>query len=104
MYEYGNLALQNKNDDLSCTEALDLVSKSADMGYAPAKRTLGFLYIFAENKDVLQISNYDRCSLDKNVYKGTQLLIQAVTGGDTTAKRILEDINARRAQEDTNAQ
>ena len=104
MYEYGNLALQNKNNDLSCAEALDLVSKSADMGYAAAKRTLGFLYIFAENKDVLQISNYDRCSFDKNVYKGTQLLIQAVTGGDTTAKRILEDINARRAQEDTNAQ
>jgi hypothetical protein len=38
------------------------------------------------------------------VYKGTQLLIQAVTGGDSTAKRILEDINTKRDQPDTDSQ
>lgn len=97
MYEYGNLTLQNKNDAISCEEALNLVKKASDQDYIPAKRTLGFLYIFAENKDVLQVSNYDRCNYDKNVYKGTQLLLEAALRGDSTAKRLVDEINAKRS-------
>jgi eukaryotic-like serine/threonine-protein kinase len=98
MYEYGNLTLQNKNDALSCEEAMSLIQKASDKDYIPAKRTLGFLYIFAENKEVLQVSNYDRCNYDKNVYKGTQLLLQAALRGDSTAKRLMDEINAKRGE------
>lgn len=90
MYEYGNLALKNKNNDIDCATALDLINRASDSDYAPAKRTLGFLHLFADNRDVLHLSNYDRCEYEKNVVKGTKLLMQAVVAGDTTASRILE--------------
>jgi serine/threonine-protein kinase len=90
MYEYGNLALKNKNNDIDCATAIDLISRASDSNYVAAKRTLGFLYLFAENRDVLHMSNYDRCEYEKNVVKGTKLLMQAVVAGDTTASRVLE--------------
>jgi serine/threonine-protein kinase len=90
MYEYGNLALKNKNNDIDCATALDLINRASDSDYAPAKRTLGFLHLFADNRDLLHLGNYDRCEYEKNVVKGTKLLMQAVVAGDTTASRILE--------------
>ena len=96
MYQYANLALQDKNPDLDCGRALLLLDSASERSYAPAMRTLGFLHIFAENKDVLGASNYDRCSYEKNVTKGIQYLIQAIRAGDSTAKSIMDDINAKR--------
>lgn len=93
MYEYGNLGLQKKNGDIECQKALDLVKKASDRGYAPAKRTLGFLYLFADNKDILGINDYEQCTYERNVFKGSRLLMEAVLKGDTTAKKILDQLN-----------
>ncbi|MCU7552031.1 protein kinase [Chitinophagaceae bacterium LB-8] len=101
MYEYGNFALKNKNNDIDCATALDLINRASDSNYTPAKTTLGFLYLFADNRDVLHLSNYDRCEYEKNVVKGTKLLMQAVVAGDTTASRILEQ---HKENSDTTAQ
>jgi serine/threonine-protein kinase len=93
MYYYGNLGLQKKNDEIDCGKAFELVEKASNKGYVPAKRTLGFLYLFADNKDVLQINNYDQCNYDRNVFKGSKLLMEAVIAGDTTAKRLSEELD-----------
>jgi serine/threonine-protein kinase len=90
MFEYSNLALHDKYEALPCDEAVRLLQQAADKGYVPAKRTLGFLYVFAENQQVLQVSNYDRCPHQKNIARGTRLLMEAVLAGDSTAGRWLE--------------
>ena len=98
MYEYSNLALQNKNENesLACSQAFDMLTEAANKGYTPAKRTLGFLYCFADNEEILRASNYyERCTYSKNVSKGSQLLIQAMLQGDTTASRLLDDLNIK---------
>jgi eukaryotic-like serine/threonine-protein kinase len=95
MYHYGNLALQGLNPEISCEEALQFVQKASDKNYTPAKRTLGFLYLFAENSDILQINGYQHCKYQKDYGKGSRLLIQAVAEGDTTAKRLLDEIDRR---------
>jgi serine/threonine-protein kinase len=99
MYEFGNLGLRGKNTDIGCDEAYAYVQRASEKDYAPAKRTLGFLYLFADNKDVLQISNYDHCNYERNVFKGTRLLVEAVTGGDTTAQRLLQEIRLNKPDE-----
>jgi serine/threonine-protein kinase len=93
MYEAANLALQGKNPSLACDDAIALLKKSADVGHLPAKRTLGILYLFAENKAVLQINNYTQCGFDKNFVKGRSYLIEAANGGDTTARQLLDELN-----------
>jgi len=93
MYQWGNLALQRKNDAVSCNEGWSWVQKASDKGYIPAKRTLGFLYLFADNEQVLQINGYDMCQYERNVYKGAKLLTEAMLSGDSTAKRLLEELN-----------
>lgn len=98
MFNYANLALQNRNDAIDCGEALMLLDKASEAGYAPAKRVLGFLYIFAENTDVLASNNYDHCTYEKNAAKGTQLLIQANRAGDTLAREILERTNLQTSE------
>jgi serine/threonine protein kinase len=90
MYEYSNLALLGKYEALDCTEAIRLLKDASDRGYTRAKSTLGFLYLFAENQQVLQVSNYDRCPHEKNVLRGSKLLMEAVLAGDTTAGKWLE--------------
>ena len=100
MYQYANLALQNKNPELDCGRALVLLDSASEKGYGPALRTIGFLHIFAENKDVLAASNYDHCSYERNITKGVQYLIQAIRAGDSTAKSIMDDINAKREMEE----
>ncbi len=99
MYHYGNLTLHDKNNNIDCKEALKLVTKAADKGFIPAKRTLGFLYLFAKNEDVLRISNYNHCTYEKNVLRGTKLLMEAVVAGDTTAKRIMDEVNVKKGEE-----
>jgi eukaryotic-like serine/threonine-protein kinase len=90
MYELSNLALHDKYEALPCDEAIRLLKEASNKGYAPAKRTLGFLYVFAENQQVLQVSNYDRCPYEKNVGRGTKLLMEAVLSGDTAAGKWLQ--------------
>ena len=97
MYYYGKLALQNKNSNISCIEAFDLLKKASDKGYAPAKRTLGFLYSFANDKVELQQAGYaDRCLFSQNMSKGSVLLMEATLEGDTTASRLLDVLKTRR--------
>ena len=92
-YNAANLALQGKNASLSCEEAVAQLKKTADAGYLPAKRTLGILYLFAENKAVLQIDGYTQCEFDKNFAKGRSYLTEAANGGDTTARQLLNQLN-----------
>ena len=95
MYHYGNLALQGLNNEVNCEQAFNFVKRASDKDFTPAKRTLGFLYLFAENEDVLQINGYDHCKYDKDYQKGSKLLVEAVADGDTTAKRLLDEINRK---------
>lgn len=95
-YQYARLSLQNKNDNLTCIEAFDLLKKASDKGFTPAKRTLGFLYSYADNKAVLQQANYyDRCNFAKNLSFGSQLLMEAALAGDTAASSLLDQLNIK---------
>ena len=97
MYMWGKLALQNKNNYISCAEAFDWLKKASDKGYSPAKRTLGFLYSFANNKEELKKANYgERCNFGENLAKGSNLLMEATLSGDTAASRMLDELNARK--------
>ena len=99
MYHYGNLALQGFNTDITCEQAFEYIEKASDKNYTPAKRTLGFLYLFAENPDILKINEYHRCQYEKDYQKGSKLLVEAVAEGDTTAKRLLDEINRKLGSE-----
>ena len=88
-----NLALQGKNNTVGCDEALSMLRRASDAGNLPAKRTLGFLHMFAENEAVLSINGYTRCVFDKNFTRARQYLSQAANGGDTTAKKLLNELN-----------
>ena len=100
MFYYGDLALRNKNQDIPCAEAIALVKKASDKNYVEAKRTLGFLYLFAESPQMLKVSNYDRCQYEKDLTQGTKLLMEAVLSGDTTARRILDLHKSTNREED----
>lgn len=92
MYEYGNLGLQYQIEEINCDEAFLLVKSASDMGYIPAKRTLGILYYYADDTDVLESNNYENCSYEKSVYKGTKLLKEAAAAGDAQAKILYREI------------
>ncbi|RYY89673.1 MAG: serine/threonine protein kinase [Chitinophagaceae bacterium] len=96
-FEFGNLALQGKHSALDCGAALELVLKASDKGYVPAKRTMGFLYVFADNPEALRANNYERCSYERNVFKGTRLLIEAAAQGDEAAKKLADEIQSGNA-------
>lgn len=93
LYHAANFALQGKNEAVSCSQGLTLLNRSSDLGYLPAKRTLGVLHLFAENPAWLQINGYNQCNYVKDVAKARGLLSQAANGGDTTARQILEELN-----------
>ena len=92
-FEYGNLALKDRNREIDCDRASELIQMASDGGYLPAKRTLGFLYLFGQNRDVMRLNNYTRCTHERNVIKGSRLLMEALSAGDSTAGEILEDAN-----------
>jgi eukaryotic-like serine/threonine-protein kinase len=92
MYHYGNLGLKRKIN-IDCEASLNWVRRSSDKGHPEAKRTLGFLYIFADNQDILRSNEYDQCSYERNVFRGTQLLREASASGDSVAARILDQLN-----------
>ena len=76
-----------------------MLKKLATNGYVPAKRTLGFLYAFADDDPALFQNNYDRCNFIKNVNQGSKLLMEAMLTGDTSARRMLDDLNAQSQQQ-----
>jgi eukaryotic-like serine/threonine-protein kinase len=92
MFEYGKMGLQKQTSSLDCAKAYNLVKKSSDKGFAPAKRTLGFLYFFADNPEVLRINQYDNCKYERNLFAGSKLLLEAVLAGDSTAKSLVEEL------------
>ncbi|MDQ3278048.1 MAG: protein kinase, partial [Bacteroidota bacterium] len=93
LYNAGNLALQAKNPAVNCTEGLRMVTRASDLGYLPAKRTLGVLHLFAENPAWLQINGYNQCVYTKDIGRARALLTQAANGGDTTARQLLDELN-----------
>jgi serine/threonine-protein kinase len=96
MYQYGKLALQNINHNITCAEGFKLLKKAEEKEYIPAKRTLGFLYVFAEDKIMLMQNNYyERCRFGLNLRKGAKLLMEAALAGDATASDLLDDLNAK---------
>ncbi len=95
MYRYGNLALINNNEDISCNQALDYLVKASNKDYMPAKRTLGFLYSFAGDTSILKQHGYDRCNFTRNISGGTRLLMEAMLYGDSMADRFLEELNEK---------
>lgn len=99
MFEYGNRALKAEHAGLDCNAALSMVEKAAERDYTPAKRTLGFLYLFGQNQQVLRVAKYNRCSYDRDIVRGTRLLMQAISEGDTTATDILNDFNKQQGEE-----
>ena len=99
MYMYAKLALQNVNKNISCTEAFELLKKASAKKYPPAKRTLGFLYAYGNNKEVLQQANYfDRCTFTPNLLEGSKLLMEAMLQGDSSAARLLDELEAKNGQ------
>lgn len=92
-FQYGNLALKDRNREIDCDRASELIQKASDGGHIPAKRTLGFLYLFGQNKEVMRLNNYTRCTHERNVIKGSRLLMEALSAGDSTAGEILDDAN-----------
>ena len=95
MFQYANLALQNKNTNIDCSQAFSLLVMASDKDYLPAKTTLGFLYSFADNDDLMKEHNYFiRCSIPKNIYKGAQLLMESTLEGDFTAAYWLNKLNS----------
>ncbi len=96
MYVYGKLALQNRNKQVSCAEAFQLLVNSANAGYVPSKRTVGFLYSFADDDNALKNNFfYERCRFIRDVPRGSKLLMEATLQGDTSAVRFLDQLNAK---------
>jgi serine/threonine-protein kinase len=93
LYYAGNYALQGNNPSLNCTQGMAMLNRSSELGFLPAKRTLGVLHLFAENPAWLQINGYNQCSYTKDVSKARSLLSQAANGGDTTARQLLDELN-----------
>lgn len=93
MYQYGDLALRGKNDEINCLEGMDWINKAVAKGYTAAKSTLGFLYLFAGDEAVLIGNDYIPCPFSKDSARGARLLVDAVSEGDTAAIRYLEMIS-----------
>ena len=94
MFQYANLALKDENDNIDCKQAFDLLTQAGNKGHILSKRTLGFLYSFADDRYVLEENNYyERCTISKNAARGSQLLIEAMVAGDSIAAQYVRDLN-----------
>ena len=97
MYEYANLTLLNDNDKTDCREALDFLQRASVKGYAPAKRTIGFLYAYAGDTITLKQKGYHNCNFAYDIPRGSKLLMEAALQGDTTAGILVDELNAKLA-------
>lgn len=93
MYQYGDLAMKGRNDEINCIEGIDWLNKAAAKNNTAAKRALGFFYTFAGNESIIIDNNYLPCPIKKDSIRGAKFLIDAVSDGDTIAIRFLEQIN-----------
>ncbi|MBC7688704.1 MAG: protein kinase [Aquabacterium sp.] len=100
MFKYGELALKGINDEISCQQGIDWITKAAAKNYTAAKRTLGFLYLFAGNEIMMKANDYVVCPFKKDAATGAKLLIEAVSEGDTIAIRLLEQLNKAKQKGD----
>ncbi|MBA2746440.1 MAG: protein kinase [Flavisolibacter sp.] len=91
MFHYGNLGLKRFENNLDCTTAMEWINRAANKGFPPAKRTMGFLFLFADNAEILKANEYDNCTYERNVFRGTGLLKEARAAGDSLAAKILEE-------------
>ena len=95
MFQYGYYALQDKNANINCTEAVNLIIKASNLNYLPARRTLGILYSFANNEAVLNEYGFSRCNFSGNVARGSKLLMESTLRGDSVAARYLDMLNGK---------
>ena len=75
-----------------CQEAYLWIEKASVKGYPTAKRTIGFLYTFADNREVLKANEYDECKFERNVFSGTKMLKEAKAEGDSVAAVLLKQL------------
>lgn len=92
LYQTANLALKNQNINLDCNTAIRYLVKAGEKNYAPAKRTLGFLYV--SGTQALEQNSYTRCKVPGNIFKGSTLLMEAMLLGDAVAGKLLNELNA----------
>lgn len=92
LYQAANLALKDQNKEIDCLTAITYLEKSATT-YAPAKRTLGFLY--TSDAKALEVDGYQRCPISRNIAKGSSYLMEAMLLGDATAGKLLDELNAK---------
>ncbi len=97
MYQFGHLAIKGQNPELNCKEAINWMTGAIEKAYTPAKRTMGILYLYGENSEVLETYSYTGCDFDEDPAKGSRLLMEAALEGDLEAQRILTEYNSARA-------
>lgn len=98
LFHAADLALRGDNPELDCATAKTYMEKSA-VSYAPAKRTLGFIY--TSDPKVLEQNNYASCPLHRDIAKGSVYLMEAMLLGDASAGKMLDDLNVRIRQKRT---
>ena len=97
MFYYGLLALQSRNKNIGCNDALNLLKRSSEKGYAQAKRTLGLVYAFADDIAFLKkqsISSQCKFEYDKSI--GSMLLMEAMLQGDAQSGKWLEILKRKK--------
>ncbi|MEO5648237.1 MAG: protein kinase, partial [Chitinophagaceae bacterium] len=94
MYKYGDLSLKHYGFS-NCREAFNFLIEASHKNYPAAKRTLGYLYSYADDADALKSQGYYRCEFRRNIKKGAALLMEAIILGDSTAVRLLQKLNER---------
>ncbi|MEO5984969.1 MAG: serine/threonine-protein kinase [Ferruginibacter sp.] len=92
LFHSADLALKDQNNNIDCNTAFKYMGEAAK-SYAPARRTLGFIY--TADKNLLDLNNYRRCAVSRNISEGSALLMEAVLLGDAEAAQILDALNAR---------
>ncbi|MEO6403853.1 MAG: protein kinase [Ferruginibacter sp.] len=95
MFQYGSLTLEGRNPAISCDEAIKLIDKAASTGYAHAKKTLGFLYAFADDEEAIKQHGFVTCIYQRNIRQGSRLLMEANLLGDDEAGKLLIELNAQ---------
>lgn len=92
-YQYANLALLGRHNRINCNKAFAQLEKLGDNGYPAAKKTVGFIYAFAADNNMLEQYGYTRCNFVKDVARGGRLLMEAMVSGDTSARKFLDVLN-----------
>lgn len=90
MYQYGHLALKGLNKNAECNYAYELIRKASEKKFTPAMSTLGFLYVYGQDRNILSDNGFAICDYETSMEKGVALLTQASLRGDKEAKADLK--------------